>query len=92
MDNWEKVWEWAKGVWGEDANYGFHRFFGGVASQVARNEGWDEVGSSDVWWTSFECVKRAMESGKVTTRKELVRTVLDNHCVSADEAGYYGEA
>lgn len=78
MDNWKETWDWAKGVWGEDTDYGFNRFFGRVASEIARNEGWDELGSSDVWHCSFWCVEQARKAGTVDSREALKKYVCDH--------------
>jgi hypothetical protein len=78
-DNWKATWDWAEKVWAPegDGDYTFNWFFGGVASAIAEREGWEEVGSSDVWHASFCCVKCAKEEGKVSTREDLRQYVLD---------------
>ena len=80
-DEWKATWDWARELWGygesREEELAFHWFFGKVASEIAEAEGWDEVGSSDVWHASYHTVKRLKESGEVTTRMELVKRVLD---------------
>lgn len=85
MDDWKATWDWAQQVWGDNADYSFHTFFRGVASRVAEYEGWEELGSSDVWHASFSCVDRLRQQGGVETRDALVSQVLDYHGLSRHE-------
>jgi len=78
-DEWKATWDWAKKVWAPqgDNDHTFNWFFGRVAQKVAEAEGWEELGSSDVWHASYDSVKRIRESGEITTRTELMEAVLD---------------
>ncbi len=73
-DDWKATWDWAQEVWGEGV--GFNRFFRTVASIIAEREEWEELGSSDVWHASYDCVKRARDKG-ITTQSELIDHVCD---------------
>jgi hypothetical protein len=86
-DEWKETWDWAANVWGRpDPGYAFNAFFRSVASRIAEREGWEEVGSSDVWHASFGAVQYARKQG-VTTRKELIQAVLDYQGIGAYELG-----
>ena len=78
-DEWKETWDWAQKIWGEtpEGDYSFNWFFGKVASIRAEEEGWEEVGSSDVWHISYGAVSYAKKTG-VDSREALVETVLDD--------------
>ena len=76
QDDWKETWDWADGVWGEDEEYGLNRFFGTVAAIYAKQEGLEEVGTSDVWHISFGAVCSARKAG-VDSRENLMESVLD---------------
>lgn len=86
-DTWTATWDWAKGIWGDNSDYSFNAFFRGVASVIAEREGWEELGSSDVWHASFHTVKSARERG-VDSREALVQYVLDDQCVGRWEVRF----
>ena len=77
-DEWKETWDWAKKVWApeSDTDYTFNWFFGAVASKVAEAEGWEELGSSDVWHATKWMVDDAKREG-VTTRAALMEAVMD---------------
>jgi hypothetical protein len=81
MDKWKETWDWAHNLWGSPDDFTFNTFFRGVASVVARNRGWEELGSSDVWHASYSAVEYAKKTGKVATRDELKKFVLDYQCI-----------
>ena len=77
-DEWKQTWDWAEQVWAPDSehDYSLNTFFRMVANHVAKLEGWEEVGSSDVWHASYDCVRRAREKG-VTDRGGLMDHVCE---------------
>lgn len=78
MDEWKETWDWAHEVWGprgKEDDYSFHRFFQGIAARVAKAEGWEEIGSSDVWHASYHTVKQLKVLGTVKTREQLMEKV-----------------
>jgi hypothetical protein len=77
-DEWKETWDWAHEIWGEDKDYSFNRFFRDIACKRAKAEGWEEVGSSDVWHASYWAVKRIKEDGVVKTREDLQRHVREH--------------
>ena len=78
MDEWKATWDWARSIWTEnEGDLGFNWFFRRLASVVAEYEGMEEVGSSDVWHLNYHWVKRAKESGEVTTGDQLRQWMLD---------------
>jgi hypothetical protein len=83
-DEWKETWDWAKDLWGPDPGYAFNAFFRTVASIRAEREGWEELGSSDVWHASYDTVKDARKRG-IKTRHALVETVLDNQDIWGHE-------
>jgi hypothetical protein len=83
-DEWKETWDWAKDLWGPDPGYAFNTFFRTVASIRAEREGWEELGSSDVWHASYDTVKDARKRG-IKTRHELIETVLDNQDIWGHE-------
>jgi hypothetical protein len=83
-DEWKETWDWAKDLWGPDPGYTFNAFFRTVASIRAEREGWEELGSSDVWHASYDTVKDARKRG-IKTRHELIETVLDNQDIWGHE-------
>jgi hypothetical protein len=76
-DEWKETWDWAKQVWGNNDDYSFERFFRGIAQRRAEAEGWEELGSSDVWHASYDTVKTIKEQGNVKTREGLEKMVRD---------------
>jgi hypothetical protein len=70
---WKATWDWAAALLGDDCN----RFFRGVAEVIAAREGWEELGSSDVWHTSIGVVSRARQQGDIKTGAALRAFVLD---------------
>jgi hypothetical protein len=79
-DEWDETWDWAKAVWGpstRDDGFSFNTFFREIACRRAREEGWGEVGSSDVWHASYDSVKRIKAEGKVKTRADLEKRVRE---------------
>jgi hypothetical protein len=87
-DEWTEIWDWAKEVWGPVRSYDFNHFFRQVASNVAEQRGYEEVGSSDVWHISYDAVKHAQQHG-VKTRKALIKAVLDYHGIYDDSLLMY---
>jgi hypothetical protein len=73
-DEWKETWDWAESLWPESERYEFNSFFRQVARERAEEEGWEELGSSDVWHASYGLVKWAKEKG-VKTREELCQYV-----------------
>jgi hypothetical protein len=67
-DEWKETWDWAEATWGTGP--GFTSFFRCLARRRAEAEGWEELGTSDVWHATFDAVKRAKEQG-AATRAEL---------------------
>jgi hypothetical protein len=74
-DEWKDTWDWAKEVWGDNTAYSFEHFFRGIAQQRAEAEGWEELGSSDVWHASYDVVKTLKATGAVKTREDLQKQV-----------------
>jgi len=74
-DEWKDTWDWAEKVWGDNTDYSFHHFFRARAAERARERGLEEMGSSDVWHISYWAVKMLKESGKVTTREQLIQEI-----------------
>lgn len=77
MDAWKTVWDWAKQVWGDNSDYSFEAFFRRQAQRRAEAEGWQELGSSDVWHACFEAVKSALMGKVITNRAELEKAVRE---------------
>lgn len=77
MDEWKIVWDWVKATWGDNSDYSLEQFFRRMASQQAQAEGWEELGSSDVWHFCFGTVQYLKRDGKTTTREQLERGVRD---------------
>ena len=75
-DEWKATWSWAREIWGDTSDHKFNWFFGKVAQEVAESEGWEELGSSDVWHATIWMVEDAKRDG-VTTRNELIQKVMD---------------
>lgn len=76
-DEWKETWDWAHEIWGEDEDYSFNAFFRGQARLRAEAEGWEELGSSDVWHACYGTVKYLKGEGKVKTREDLQAGVRD---------------
>jgi hypothetical protein len=75
-DEWKETWDWAVEVWGGgDSEPSFHRFFREIALHRAEADGWEELGSSDVWHASYDVVKTLKGLGTVKTRDDLQKQV-----------------
>lgn len=77
-NDWKETWDWAEKIWGsaDEGDYSFGRFFRAVAQKRAEAEGWEELGSSDVWHATKWMVDGAKQAD-VTTRQELMKFVLE---------------